>query len=275
MKQGAKLGLLVVLIPVIAAGVLLLGYTAWHYDWRPDAMNWAETIRERIKPTLFNKEGVEIVSCKYVDCSALKEAQKTYPTLQIVDCVFNHNDALGNRQLGNKHHFYILDGKIIWFAGLTFAEATGTDPDQAARILGTVERHKTPENFDAQRQAKAGKGPPSMDMMKAAKMGGLKSKDGKSADGKAKEKDSTPDKSRQEKSSSDKTKEANDRRSDAMDRAEMIRERLKPMLFNKEGLEIVSCTYVKSSALDEARKAYPALQIVDCVLNHKDALGKD
>jgi hypothetical protein len=38
--------------------------------------------------------------------------------------VFNHKDALGNPQLGNKHHFYILDGKIIWFAGLTFAEAT-------------------------------------------------------------------------------------------------------------------------------------------------------
>ena len=80
MKQGAKLGLLVVLIPVIAAGVLLLGYTAWHYDWRPDAMDWAETIRERIEPTLFNKEGVEIVSCKYVKCSALDEARKTYPT---------------------------------------------------------------------------------------------------------------------------------------------------------------------------------------------------
>jgi len=59
---------------------MLLGYTAWHYDWRPDAMDWAETIRERIEPTLFNKEGVEIVSCKYVKCSALDEARKTYPT---------------------------------------------------------------------------------------------------------------------------------------------------------------------------------------------------
>src|SRR5229473_2246077 len=131
MKRGVRLGLLVVLVSVVACAVAWLGYTALNYDWRSNAMDRADIIRESIKPLLFNKEGIEIVSCKYVNSSALDEARKTYPTLQIVDCVFNHKDGLGNPQMGNKHHFFILDDKVIWATGLTFAEKERSDPDPA------------------------------------------------------------------------------------------------------------------------------------------------
>jgi len=104
--------------------------------------------------------------------------------------------------MGNKHHFFILDDKVIWATGLTFAEKERSDPDPAAYIVSIVERHKVPRDLDAERRAaeKSGKGPPSM--------GAFKSKGGKSAEGKAKVEKSAPEKGQQEKSAPDKTGEA-------------------------------------------------------------------
>lgn len=144
MTWGAKIGLVVVIVLLLvgAAGGL------WYYDvidFGPSGPDRSDAVRAFLEKALFDNEGLEIVSCKQVRSPMIDNVRQEYPTFEVVDCVFRHRNPLGG-MMEETHHFWILDGKVIYELGGRFKDAHGHGSGREADIKRRIEenRNKAP-----------------------------------------------------------------------------------------------------------------------------------
>lgn len=169
MTRSAKIGLLLLVLLALGAG-------GWYlYDnFSSHGPDRTEEVREYLKQFLYDPTDLQILSCRQVNPRGLAEVRAEYPTLEIVDCYFRHKDPIGQMQ-DNRHHFFLLDGKVFYCQGLTFQEAHGVEADPKSTIKGIVEKNSQPRDREAQKammmMTKGGKGG-------MGGMGGMKGKGG-------------------------------------------------------------------------------------------------